>query len=135
MYRAVIAGVALLAATGAASAESFTCRSLSGDPPVLLDFGVADRAISSASFQIEDDMGYSTTADEPTSLATISGAEIGGAGDVAFKFHYADASYDGDVASVHVVTLSEGAFSKTAGVLQVSGGGVWAIECDVDYES
>ncbi len=138
MLRALIATAALLAGAGAASAETYACRSVSGEPPATLDFSIRHSsgawAVMSAAFQIEDDIGYSTTAAEPTSLATVTGVEIGSAEDVAFKFHYTDADYDGDVASVHVVTLSEGARSLTAGVLAVVGGGLWAVQCDLDYE-
>ena len=38
-----------------------------------------------------------------------------------------------DVAELYVVTLSEGAHSLTAGVLQIGGGGLWPIQCDVAY--
>jgi hypothetical protein len=137
MFRPLIAAAALAASATTASAESYDCRSLSGEPPVTLSFTTrhADGgyAVIAAEFQIEDDIGYSTTATEPTSLATVSGVEIASE-TVAFRFHYTDASYDGDVATVRVATLSEGAYSLTAGVLQVSGGGLWAVQCEVDYE-
>lgn len=138
MLRAVIAAAALLLSAGAASAESYACHSLSGEPPATLDFTIRHSsgawAVMSAKFQIEGDLGYSTTAAEPTSLATVTGVEIGSAEDVAFRLRYTADDYDGDVASIHVVTLSEGARSLTAGVLQVTGGGLWAMECDLDYE-
>jgi hypothetical protein len=136
MFRALIAAAALLASATTASAEAYDCRSLSGEPPATLSFTTRHSsgayAVMAAEFQIEDDLGYSTTAAEPTSLATISGVEIDSE-NVMFRFHYSDAGYDGDVATVHVVTLSEGEHDLTAGVLQVSGGGLWAVQCEVDY--
>jgi hypothetical protein len=138
MYRALIAAAALLAFTGTASAETFACRSVSGEPPVNLDFALRYSSdgftVISAAFQIEGDIGYSTTATEPTSLATIAHAPISAAEDVAFRFHYTDAEYDGDVASVRIVSLSEGMDIKAAGVIAVVGGGAWALECDLSYE-
>jgi hypothetical protein len=138
MLRAVVAAAVLLASASAASAETYACHSVSGEPPVTLDFRIRHSsgawAVMSAAFQIEDDIGYSTDATEPTSLATVTKVEITSAADVAFKLHYTADDYDGDVASLHVVTLTEGAHSLTAGVLQVTGGGLWAMECDLDYE-
>ena len=137
MLRALTLAVVLAASTTVARSESYDCRSLSGEPTATLSFTTryssGDYAVMAAEFQIEDDIGYSTTATEPTSLATLSGVEID-SGNVEFRFHYKDANYDGDVATVHVVTLSEGANSLTAGVLQVSAGGLWAVQCEVNYE-
>lgn len=138
MHRALIAAAALLLSAGTASAERYACHSLAGEPSASLDFTIRHSsgawAVMSAAFQIEGDIGYSTDATEPTSLAMVNDVEIGSAEDVAFKLHYTADDYDGDVASVHMVTLSEGAHSLTAGVLQVTGGGLWAMECDLDYE-
>jgi hypothetical protein len=135
MHRTLIAALALAASVGAALAETYSCRSLDGETPVTLDFTTSYSngayAVDSAAFQIEDDLGYSTTAIEPTSLATLTGADVSSES-LRFSFHYQDADYDGDVATVHVVTLSEGANALTAGVLQVVGGGLWSIRCDIE---
>src|SRR6218665_3015312 len=93
---APLAGLAVLAALhGVAIADDYTCRSLAGempaDPPVEIGFTLdhSDGApvISRADFQIEGDLGYSTEAIEPTSLATITGLKV--ADDVIeFRLHY-----------------------------------------------
>ena len=36
-------------------------------------------------------------------------------------------------ASVHLITMSEGAHELTGGVLHVVAGGLWIVACDVDH--
>jgi hypothetical protein len=126
----------MLAMPGAL-ADEYACKSLAGDPPVTLDFSLryssGAYAVMSAAFQIEGDIGYSTTATEPTDLATVTGVEIS-ADEVRFKLHYADATYDGDIATIHVVTLAEGEHTVTAGALHVLAGGLWPVQCEINYE-
>jgi len=122
---------------GSAIADEYACRSLEGESPVTLDFALRSASdaysVTSAAFQIEGDIGYSTVASEPTALATVTGVEATSE-DVRFSLHYTDANYDGDVATVHVVTLADGAQILTAGVLRVVGGGLWPVRCEIDYE-
>jgi hypothetical protein len=141
-FLAPLAGLAALAAMpGAAVAEDYACRSVAGempgDPPVeigfTLDYTDSGHAISRASFQIEGDLGYSTEATEPTSLATVTGLKVADHV-IAFRLHYTGDGYDGDIATLHVVTLSEGAHWITAGAFHAVGGGLWAIKCDTPNE-
>lgn len=132
------AGIAalLMALCGASSAEEFDCDSVVGEPPVSLDiatrFADGEQKVVRAAFQIEGDIGYATDATEPTSLATVADALVTSE-TLRLNFHYRDANYDGDVATVHLVTLSNGAYSMTAGVLNVVGGGLWTMLCSVSY--
>jgi len=123
--------------TAMATADEYSCRSIGGEGAVTMDFALRYSGgaydVVSAGFQIEGDIGYSTSATEPTSLATITGIE-GDDEHVRFSLHYTDAAYDGDIATVHVATLSEGAHTLTAGVLHVVAGGLWPIQCEIDYE-
>jgi hypothetical protein len=137
--RAHLLITAFLATTGAASAaDTYTCRSLNEtDFPVTASFdlehGDGGFAVSHAQMQIEGDMGYSTTPDHPSNGAFVSEMDVTG-GSIRLVFHQTYDEYDVDVAELHVVTLSEGAHSLTAGVLQIGGGGLWPIQCDVAYE-
>ena len=138
MLRSLIAAAVLLAGAGSAAAESYICRSLDGEPPTSLDFTIRYSsgawAVMSVAFQVEGDVGYSTITGEPTGLAIVTGVEIASAADVAFRLQAGGQGDRGDVASIHVVTLSEGETSLTAGVLQVTGGGLWPIQCDIADE-
>jgi hypothetical protein len=137
--RAHLLITALLTTTGAASAaDTYTCRSLNKtDFPVTASFdlehGDSGTTVPRAQMQIEGDMGYSTTPDHPSNGAFVSEIEIGN-GSVRLVFHQTYNEYDVDVAELHVVTLSEGVYDLTAGVLQIGGGGLWAIQCDITYE-
>jgi hypothetical protein len=127
-----------LLATPAAAADTYDCRSLNEtDFPVTASFDLdyADDAFSipRAELQIEGDIGYSSTAEHPSNRAFATEIDVGGDA-IKFNFHLDDGEYDVDVARLHVVTLSEGAYSLTAGVIQVGGGGLWPIECTVAYE-
>lgn len=137
MRATAIAMLLLLPVTGSAHADAYSCRSLSGDPPVTLHFDLhysnGAYAVTQAAFQIEDEIGYSTTAEHPQDRATVTGIEAG-AEEVRFSLHYAGVSHDADVATVHVVTLVEGAHTLTAGVLHVVAGGLWPMQCDIAYE-
>lgn len=137
MRPTAMAAMALLALPGSALADEYACRSLGEEPPVTMDFSLryssGAYAVMSAGFQIEGDIGYSTSASEPTSLATVTGMEAS-QDQVRFSLHYKDADYDGDVATLHVVTLSEGVHTLTAGVLHVVGGGLWPLQCEIDYQ-
>jgi hypothetical protein len=134
----LIAGALFACPNAAAALDTYDCRSLSEtDFPVTASFDLdyADDVFSipRAELQIEGDIGYSSTAEHPSNRAFAADIEVGGDA-VRFNFHLNDGEYDVDVARLHVVTLSEGAHSLTAGVLQVGGGGLWPIECDVTYE-
>ena len=133
----VLSAVLLCLMVTVAAADEYSCRSLGGEDKVTFDFTTryasGAHAVLGASFQIEGDIGYSTTATEPTSLATVTGVE-GDGERIRFSMHYTDAQYDGDIATIHVVTLTEGAHALTAGVLHVVGGGLWPIECEIRYE-
>lgn len=130
----LIAAAAVALSAGTAAAETYTCRTLNEtDFPVTASFDLryssGAYAIMRAEFQIEGDIGYSTMATHPLDLATVTGVEAD-ENSIAFSLHHTDPDYDGDVATLHVVTLSEGAHELTAGVLKVVGGGLWPIACD-----
>lgn len=131
----LIAAGALAASVTGAAADSYACRSLNEtDFPATANFEIRHSsnayAVISAGLQIEGDIGYSTTATEPSDLVTVDGVDID-SGHIKFDLHQHDANDDGDVATLHVVTLSEGVHDLTGGVLQVDGGGLWIIQCDV----
>jgi hypothetical protein len=131
---------AFLATTGAATAaDTYTCRSLNEtDVPVTASFdlehGDSGYTVPRAQMQIEGDMGYSTTPDHPSNGAFVSEIDVGN-GSIRLVLHQTYDEYDVDVAELHVVTLSEGVYDLTAGVLQIGGGGLWAIQCDIAYET
>lgn len=124
---------------GALAADRYACESLEGDPPATADFTLnyssGAYAILVAAFQIEDDIGYSTEAADIRDRALVSGVDVSaGAEDVRFELLAAENGYGSrPIARLHVVTLSEGVHVLTAGALQVAGGGLWAIRCDIDY--
>ena len=81
MHRCVLTAAVLLAGCGAAAAaDTYTCTSLDGDPPVTLEFTLGYSthayAVLSARFQIEGDIGYATDAADPRDLATVTGVSI-----------------------------------------------------------
>jgi hypothetical protein len=134
----LIAGAVLVASVSGAVADTYACRSLNDpDFPVTANFELTYIddvfAVPSADLQIEGDMGYSTTAEHPSNRAFVTDLEVGNEA-IKFNFHLNDGQYDVDVARLHVVTLSEGVYSHTGGVLQVGGGGLWTIQCDVVYD-
>jgi hypothetical protein len=137
MRRALIAIAAVTASASAASADVYNCRSVNEPKyPVTANFELKcddPCFVTRADLQIEDDIGYSTTATHPSALVTITDLEVD-SGRIEFNFHQHDAEYDGDVATLDVVSLSEGIYSLTGGVLQVGGGGLWTIQCDVTYD-
>ena len=129
---------ALLIATGAVhAADTYTCRSLGETAfpaTASFDLDLADGVytVPRAELLIEGDIGYSTHAGDQSGVAFVS--EIDAAsGALRLVFHQTYDQYDTDVATLHVVTLSEGAHSLTAGVLHIAAGGLWPIQCDVTY--
>jgi hypothetical protein len=133
----LIATAALAATASAATASDYSCHSVASDekaaPPVEVSFTLGHSsnayAVMKAAFQIEGDIGYSTEATEQTSLATVTGVVV--ENDVIeFSLHYTGGGYDGDIAKLHVVTLSEGAHAITAGAFHAVGGGLYAVVCD-----
>lgn len=134
--RLLIAAVALAISTAGALANDYACRALEGefegDPGVeitfTLDYSGDEVAVTKAAFQIEGDIGYSTTTTEPTALATITGLIVDHY--IEFSFHYKDDGYEGDVAKLHIVTFSEGAHWITAGAFHAVAGGLYAVRCD-----
>jgi hypothetical protein len=139
MHRALAILAILLAGSGAASAaDRYACASLAGDPGVTADFTLSYSsrayAVLGAGFRIEDEIGYSTEASDPRDRALVSAVDVStGAEDISFSLLAAEGGYaSSPVARLHVVTLPEGAHMLTAGVLQVTGGGLWPIRCDVD---
>jgi hypothetical protein len=138
--RAYLLIAAVLTTTGGApAADTYTCRSLDEtDFPVTASFDLEHGdddgyTVPRAQMQIEGDMGYSTTPDHPGNGAFVSVIEVGN-GSIRLVFHQTYDEYDVDVAELHVVTLSEGVYDLTAGVLQIGGGGLWPIQCDIAYE-
>ena len=134
----LIAATLLALPAAAAAADTYDCRSLNEtDFPVTASFDLDDAndafSIPRAELQIEGDIGYSSAAEHPSNRAYATDIDVGGDA-IRFNFHLNDGTYDVDVARLHVVTLSDGAYSLTAGVLQVGGGGLWPIECTVTYE-
>ncbi len=130
----LIAAAAVALSAGTAAAETYTCRTLNEtDFPVTASFDLryssGAYAVMSAEFQIEGDIGYSTTATHPLDLATVTGVAVD-EGSIKFSLQHTDPDYDGNVATLHVVTLTEGTHALTAGVLKVVGGGLWPIVCD-----
>lgn len=137
--RTYILIAALILTTGAAkAADTYDCRSLNAtDFPVTASFDLehTDNGVTvpRAQMQIEGDMGYSTTPDHPSNRAFVSEIDVDD-GSIRLVFHQTYDGYDVDVAELHVVTLSEGVYDLTAGVLQIGGGGLWPIQCDITYE-
>jgi hypothetical protein len=136
--RFVAAAVLVIGFGGATGAEEYDCRqAVDGDWPVHLEAEVRHssgaNAVTRASVQIEDDIGYSTTATEPTALVTVTDVTAS-SGQLRFSLHYRDEDHEVDVATVYLATLSEGAHSVTGGVLRVVGGGLWVVRCTVSYE-
>jgi hypothetical protein len=137
LLKVLTAAAALAVPAGAALADDYACHSVASDeeqaPPVQISFTLVYSshayAVTKAAFQIEGDIGYSTTATEPTSLATVTGVVVEN-DFIEFSLHYSDSGYDGDVAKLHVVTLSEGAHYITAGAFHAVGGGLYAVVCD-----
>jgi hypothetical protein len=128
---------ALAATASAATASDYSCHSVAGDeegaPPAEVSFTLTYSsnayAVIKAAFQIEGDIGYSTVATEPTSLATVTGVVVDD-DVIEFSLHYTGDGYDGDIAKLHVVTLSEGAHAITAGAFHAVGGGLYAVVCE-----
>lgn len=115
-------------------ADDYACRAIGRDEAVTLNFSLryssGAYAVMGAAFQIEGDIGYATDAAEPTAVATIAGVEAT-QDRVRFRLRHKGGGFDGTVAEVHIVTLSEGAHMLTAGVLHVVAGGLWPIECEI----
>ena len=132
MFRAIVAILALALSAGAAFADGYTCRSIAGG--VTLGFtltrGEAGYTVTDAALKIGDEPGYSTTATEPTSLATITGLDMDNK--VLFNFHATGT--DTDVATVRLVTRFEGGGGVATGTLKPAAGGVYAIRCDIAHE-
>jgi len=129
MFRTVVAILALALSAGTAFADDYTCRSIAGG--VTLGFtltrGDAGYAVTDAVFKLGDEPGYSTTATEPPSLATITGLDMDNK--VLFNFHSSQS--DTDVATVRLVTRFEGGGGLATGTLKPAAGGVYAIRCDI----
>ena len=132
MFRAIVAVVALALSAGTAFADGYTCRSIAGGVSLgfTLTRGDAGYAVTDATFKIGDEPGYSTTATEPASLATITGLDMDNK--VLFNFHATGS--DTDVATVRLVTRFEGGGGVATGTLKPAAGGVYAIRCDIAHE-
>ncbi|OEO29320.1 hypothetical protein VW23_002180 [Devosia insulae DS-56] len=132
MLRTVVAIAALALSAGTALADDYTCRSIAGGLTLgfTLTQGDAGYAVTDAALKIGDDPGYSTSATEPASLATITGLDMDNK--VLFNFH-ATAS-DTDIATVRLVTRFEGGGGLATGTLKPATGGVYAIRCDIAHE-
>lgn len=132
MFRAIVAILALALSAGAAFADDYTCRSIAGG--VTLGFTLtssdAGYAVTDAALKIGDEPGYSTTATEPASLATITGLDMDNK--VLFNFHASGS--DTNVATVRLVTRFEGGGGVATGTLKPAAGGVYAIRCDITHE-
>lgn len=130
MFRTVIVAGALALSAGTAFADGYACRSIAGG--VALGFtltrGDAGYAVTDAALKVGDEPGYSTTATEPASLATITGLDLDNK--VLFNFHAGDA----DIATVRLVTRFEGGAGLATGTLKTTSGGVYAIRCDITDE-
>jgi hypothetical protein len=130
-----ITGVVAAVLGSPAAAESYRCTSLAGAPAVT--FAATTRhssgawAVISAKVQIEGDISYSTDAQDPRDRAAVDHVEIDD-DEVAFDL---EAGQVGGplAASVHLLTVSEGAHELTGGVLHVVAGGLWVVQCDVDH--
>lgn len=121
-----------LAATPAA-AGTFTCADPTGEVTLEIFQTYDGKAnafdVASAKFQIVDDLGY-TSEDDPSNGGTVT--LVNKAVDpwmMNFDFHLVAPDYDNDIASVRLVTLSEGNAIATGGVLRVVAGGVWPVAC------
>lgn len=130
MFRTVVAVLALALSAGAAFADGYTCRSIAGGVTLgfTLSRGDTGYTVTDAALKIGDEAGYSTTAAEPASLATITGLDMDNK--VLFNFHSGDA----DVATVRLVTRFEGGGGLATGTLKTAVGGVYAIRCDIADE-
>ncbi|HEY9010620.1 MAG TPA: hypothetical protein VIN06_06350 [Devosia sp.] len=87
----------------------------------------------SAKFQIVDDLGY-TSADDPSNDGEIT--LINSVQDwenLAFDMHLrnVEKGYDSIVGSIRMSRAQEGSIEAIGGTLHVSGGGAWAVTCDV----
>jgi hypothetical protein len=118
-----------------AAAETYRCSSLAGEPAVTFEATTRHSsgawAVISAGFQIEGDIGYATDADDPRDRAAVNHVEIDD-DEVAFDLEAGEVG--GPLAaSIHLVTMSEGAHELTGGLLRVVAGGLWIVQCDVDH--
>ena len=140
MIRAAIIGglLAALAAPAMAAGDTYDCHAVVGEPPVAVqvvrDYVDDKHVILRASMQVEGDIGYATDSTEPTALVTVANLVIDD-GVVRMKFHYKDGTYEADVAEIALITLSEGAYDMTGGVLSLGGGGLWTLSCTITYET
>lgn len=139
VIRALVAAGALLVATPAmAAGDIYDCTAVVGEPPVAVqiihDYVDDKHVITRASMQVEGDIGYATDSTEPTALVTVADLVID-SGLMRMKFHYKDGTYEANVAEVALVSLSEGAYEMTGGVLSLGGGGLWTLSCTITYET
>jgi hypothetical protein len=133
----IFAAVSLLVTfgSGAAAAEEYRCHSVAGEPAVTFEATTRHSsgawAVMSAKFQIEGDIGYSTDAEDPRDQAAVNHVDIDD-DEVAFDLEAGEVG--GPLAaSVHLVTMFEGAHELTGGLLHVVAGGLWIVQCDVDH--
>jgi hypothetical protein len=135
----LVAFCAIFASSGDARAETYTCHSLV-EESAELSFSIdrdADgvESIAKLDVLVADEFGYSTSPETPlgdrarvASLSTDNSV-------VRFQLFTVDPQYDYPIGEVGLVTLNEGAAQVvTAGVLQLGGGGVWPIQCEIDYD-
>jgi len=132
MFRTVIALAAVALSVGTAFADDYTCRAIAGGLTLgfTLAKGNAGYAVTDAALKIGDEPGYSTSATDPASLATITGLDM----DNKVLFNVHASSTDTDIATIRLVTRFEGAAGLATGTLKTPAGGIYAIRCDVTHE-
>jgi hypothetical protein len=133
------AAVLLLLPAPAAAADTYACRSLQGDPPATFGFTLSHSsdayAILGASLEVEGGVGYATAPAGTAEEALVDEVAVAPeAAAIGFALLRAEAGYGSDpVARIRLVTLSTDTHTMTAGVLQVTGGGLWPMLCDSDH--
>lgn len=129
------AATALALGWSCAAADEYTCTSLAGDPPATATFDLRYSsnayAVMSAAVQIGDEAPYSTVSTGLEHEVAVNGVDVS---DDEITFRLMTPDYVDDVAAMHVVSLSDGNAKLTAGVLQVSGKGLWPVSCEARDE-
>jgi hypothetical protein len=128
----------LMLAAGQAVADEYDCHDVVGTPGVELHITTAagdeNATVVRAAVQVKDDIGYATDSKEPTALVTVTDATVTG-DTLHITLHQKDSEVDFDAAEIYLATLWSGVYPMTSGVLSLEGGGLWTMNCKVEYEA
>lgn len=135
----LLAFCAIFATSGDARAEGYTCHSLveeNAELSFVLERDANDiEFIDTLHVLVADEFGYSTDPDTPLGDRARIANVLYDTRALTFQLFTVDPQYDYPIGEVGLVSLEEGqAHSVVAGALQLDGGGVWPIECDIDYD-